>query len=206
MYLLFSDNKIQQYPYSLVELRRDNPSVSFPENMSAEDLAQWDVYPVEYSAPQFDPVTQEAIPVDPVWDEDREVWVETWQINDYSESDIKTRRLYAADYKGFSIKLNPCEAYQKIRAQATESLQLTVACTEFLAVLQDHKFGERNEFLFQQAFENVLGLCSLTDEDYQQLQVLMNQTGLGYIYTVWEGELPEECVDQECGIISGGGN
>lgn len=34
------------YPYSLEDLRRDNPNVSFPLFPSAEDLALYDVFPV----------------------------------------------------------------------------------------------------------------------------------------------------------------
>ena len=206
MFVLVSDNKVQQYPYSLVELHRDNPNVSFPNPISAEDLADWGVYQVEDSPPEFDEISQEALPLDPVWNEDKQAWVEAWQINDFSDDIVQQNCRNAADYRGFSTKLNESQAYSKIKTQATESLPLTVACTEFIAVLQDHKFGERNEFLFKQSFEAVLGLCSLEDADYQQLQCLMNLTGLGRIFTVWDGDLPADFVAQECGLISGGGN
>ena len=46
--------------YSLFQLRRDNPNVSFPEKPTAESLSGMDVYPVVQNAqPDYDRLTQE---------------------------------------------------------------------------------------------------------------------------------------------------
>lgn len=46
MFVLTFEGKLKKYPYSLGDLRRDNPSISFPAEPSLELLAQFGVYPV----------------------------------------------------------------------------------------------------------------------------------------------------------------
>ena len=53
MYLKLNNGIIEKYPYSIGELRRDNPNVSFPKNISAEILESFNVYEVvAVNAPQ----------------------------------------------------------------------------------------------------------------------------------------------------------
>jgi len=73
------DNTVNQYPYSVNHLKRDNPNTSFPAAMSDEQLAEYDVYPVtEASKPTFDPITQKAEEVTPVIINN--VWTQQWQV------------------------------------------------------------------------------------------------------------------------------
>jgi len=45
-------------PYTIGQLRRDNPQTSFPKNVPDEILASYDVYPVKVaSRPDYDPLT-----------------------------------------------------------------------------------------------------------------------------------------------------
>jgi hypothetical protein len=46
MYIKLKNNKIEQYPYSVGKLRQDNKDTSFPDKMSDETLAEWNVFPV----------------------------------------------------------------------------------------------------------------------------------------------------------------
>lgn len=46
MYVKLSNGAVDQYPYTVGDLRRDNPNTSFPKNPSNDTLADWDVYPV----------------------------------------------------------------------------------------------------------------------------------------------------------------
>jgi Phage tail assembly chaperone protein len=50
-YLLASNGTISKFPYSLEELRSDNPQTSFSVEMSAGELASWGVYSVEKQNP-----------------------------------------------------------------------------------------------------------------------------------------------------------
>ena len=46
-----TDGMVQQYPYSVGLLRKDNPNTSFPKKVSEEDLAAFNAYPVTEVTP-----------------------------------------------------------------------------------------------------------------------------------------------------------
>ena len=46
MYVKITNGQIDQYPYTVGNLRRDNPQTSFPRTIPAETLAEYGVYPV----------------------------------------------------------------------------------------------------------------------------------------------------------------
>ena len=46
-----TNNTVQQYPYSIGLLRKENPNTSFPKQVSAEDMASFNVYPVTEVTP-----------------------------------------------------------------------------------------------------------------------------------------------------------
>jgi len=59
MYVKVSNGAVEQYPYTLGKLRRDNPDTSFPKRATDSLLADWDVYPVVHQdQPTYDPKTQ----------------------------------------------------------------------------------------------------------------------------------------------------
>lgn len=77
MYIKLINNKIHSYPYSVAQLRQDNPQISFPEQVSEALLEEFDVYPVQpQPAPMVDHTKTftEGLPelVDGVW---KQVWV-----------------------------------------------------------------------------------------------------------------------------------
>tara|TARA_R110000851_G_scaffold72040_1_gene159963 strand:+ start:564 stop:1016 length:453 start_codon:yes stop_codon:yes gene_type:complete len=46
-----TNDTVQQYPYSVGLLRKENPNTSFPKQVSAEDMAAFNVYPVTEVTP-----------------------------------------------------------------------------------------------------------------------------------------------------------
>ena len=46
-----TDSTVEQYPYSLGLLRKDNPNTSFPKQPSVADMAAFNVYPVTEANP-----------------------------------------------------------------------------------------------------------------------------------------------------------
>ncbi|MCP4928377.1 MAG: hypothetical protein GY918_04895 [Gammaproteobacteria bacterium] len=61
MYVKVTSGQPDQYPYSVGQLRRDNPNVSFPKRVSDADLAAFNAYPVVIlDQPVFDVRTQNA--------------------------------------------------------------------------------------------------------------------------------------------------
>ena len=73
MFVKITNGQVDQYPYTIGDLRKANPNVSFPRNLSSDTLAQFGVYPVTIApAPEFNDrthrlVTQQPTLVNGVW-------------------------------------------------------------------------------------------------------------------------------------------
>ena len=61
MYAKITNGSVDQLPYTVGQLRRDNPNTSFPKRVTDEMLAGYGVVPVTYTdAPTYDERTQKA--------------------------------------------------------------------------------------------------------------------------------------------------
>lgn len=74
--------------------------------------------------------------------------------------------------------------YQVIRTKATTSLEVTVACTEFVAAVSDAKLGKANKDAIQACIWLLLIASNFTENELTQIQDLMDQSGLSEIYTL----------------------
>lgn len=62
MFVKLTNGQPSKYPYTLGELRRDNPQTSFPRTIPPEVLAAYDVYPVQVvTAPDVDSKTHRVV-------------------------------------------------------------------------------------------------------------------------------------------------
>jgi hypothetical protein len=62
VYVKTSNSEVVEYPYSIEQFRVDNPTISFPAEISNDTLAAYGVYPVSYApAPAYDPATQRLV-------------------------------------------------------------------------------------------------------------------------------------------------
>jgi len=67
MYVLAPNQTVEIYPYSIGDLRRDNPNTSYPRNPSDATLADWNVFPVtDKPTPDYNPATQNCNQVNPI--------------------------------------------------------------------------------------------------------------------------------------------
>lgn len=58
MFVKITNGQIDKYPYSVGDLRRDNPNTSFPKVIPEATMAKFGMYPVGYeAAPDYDPMT-----------------------------------------------------------------------------------------------------------------------------------------------------
>ena len=65
--------------YTIGQLRRDNPQVSFPKKISDATLAEYDVYPlVENAKPSYDPTTEKVVEGTPVRQGNR--YIQMWSV------------------------------------------------------------------------------------------------------------------------------
>ncbi len=59
MYVKITSGSVDTFPYSVGQLRRDNPNTSFPRQIASELLEDYGVYPVTVDAqPSYDDRTQ----------------------------------------------------------------------------------------------------------------------------------------------------
>lgn len=96
MYILTDDSAVLKFPYSVEELRSDNPNTSFPLLMSEEELAEWGVFTVEDQDPPAFNEQNESIEIAAPTLEDGE-WVREWLVTPASEEEIEHRALIKAD-------------------------------------------------------------------------------------------------------------
>ena len=80
-------NVIVKYPYSLRQLKEDNPKVSFTKtSMSDSDVRQqYGILEVKEVANPADD-TKTSVEVTPVWDGSE--WVQTWETTDLTDEEL----------------------------------------------------------------------------------------------------------------------
>lgn len=89
-YLLASNNSVLKFPYSLEELRSDNPQTSFAWEMRAGELAEWGVFAVEEeNAPAFNKQIEAIELQSPSLVNG--VWVQGWLVVAASAEEIERR-------------------------------------------------------------------------------------------------------------------
>jgi hypothetical protein len=58
MFVKITNGQVAQYPYTVGDLRRDNPNVSFPKSIPTSVMARYGMHPVGYQgAPEYNPMT-----------------------------------------------------------------------------------------------------------------------------------------------------
>ena len=92
IYVLAPDGVVQQYPYTVQQLRRDNRRIAFPRTISDELLARFNVYPVTRTDPpaDFDRATQNLVQGTPIQNEDGD-WEMGWDLIAISEEEAAER-------------------------------------------------------------------------------------------------------------------
>ena len=85
MYVRVIDGTARRY--TITDLRRANPNVSFPKELSDEALAEFNVYPLmPTKAPLGDVVTEAT----PVYNEATKQWEQQWSARDYTPDEVAT--------------------------------------------------------------------------------------------------------------------
>ncbi len=88
VYAKVENGAVVQYPYDLYTLRQDNPNTSFPDGMTAEQYAEWDMVPVTVDLePEFDGVYKELEAVGPTLIDG--VWTQGWSVVDRDPEDVQ---------------------------------------------------------------------------------------------------------------------
>ena len=89
MYVKTSNGAVEQFPYTLGNLRRDNPNTSFPKSISDATLASYGVYPVtQDDKPSYDNRTQK-VSRNTTPTETNGAWSVGWTITDRTAAEIQ---------------------------------------------------------------------------------------------------------------------
>lgn len=83
MYAKITNGVVEKYPYSIGQLRKDNPQTSFPRNPGPDTLAGFGVVPViDPGQPAHDPYTQSVDEFPPVFNDSTQQWERMWAVRD----------------------------------------------------------------------------------------------------------------------------
>lgn len=90
MYVLAPNQTVEIYPYSIGDLRRDNPNTSYPRNPSDATLADWNVFPVtDKPTPAYNPATQNCNQINPTLKAGK--WEMAWAVTPATPKQITER-------------------------------------------------------------------------------------------------------------------
>jgi hypothetical protein len=104
LYILTPPGEAEVYPYTLTDLRLDNPGVSFPRDMTNFDTSDWYCYPVQDTTPPSAPgkVAERIMP-----GRVGGVWYEQWVLVDITQQQIDDQ--WAAVRAERNEKLAACD-------------------------------------------------------------------------------------------------
>lgn len=92
-FALIENNVVKKFPYSVSELRRDNPGTSFPENVNENILKSWNVYSVVVPPqPTYDNLNENISASEPIYNENNKRWEIEWVISSATSEEIQKRK------------------------------------------------------------------------------------------------------------------
>jgi hypothetical protein len=95
MFALIINDVVEKYPYSIGQLRKDNPNVSFPREPSDSTLAAYNVFRVtRVDPPEVDYTKNvgETVP-----QKINGVWTQVWNVSDVDEDTLAERTAQKAE-------------------------------------------------------------------------------------------------------------
>jgi hypothetical protein len=162
-----------RWPYSLGQLRADEPSRSFSSSPSSRELAHYGVFRVvPQPQPQPDPATHRVVEAEPVEADGQ--WLQQWELVELTEAEREAyyRATHPPRWIEFSDSL-PVEVDQLLAAAQAVSPRLALALGVGLGKAAD---GDSRVFLG--AWQTCRGIGLIPPELVQGLQLLATQHDL----------------------------
>jgi hypothetical protein len=92
MFALLQNGSIERYPYTIADLRKDNPNVSLPLRPGDDVLEAFGMFRVFFSTqPAYDESSQVLTEGVPVFNSDDARWEQTWSVRDMTAEEIANR-------------------------------------------------------------------------------------------------------------------
>ena len=120
-YVKANNSSVVKFPYSIDDLKNDNPNTSFPVDVPTATLADWDVYPVEVN-PKPDVAPDQDAVVNSMPDYVNEVWVLGWTVQQKTAQEIA--QLADEVRAERNAKLTACDWTQLDDAPLTEAAKI----------------------------------------------------------------------------------
>jgi hypothetical protein len=98
MYVKVENEAVSQYPYTIGQLKKENPNTSFPENISDETLALFGVFNVQVPAYPHQDHTKNVTEELPVFVDNQ--WTASWIVTDATQEEIEKR----IDQKSITVR------------------------------------------------------------------------------------------------------
>lgn len=93
MYVKVKNGQVEQYPYTVDDLRRDNPNTSFPNVLSDQLLSEFNASTVVVTgAPAYNPMTHQAVQSGCTFHTGRMRWEMTWTIEPLTPEQIAEKQ------------------------------------------------------------------------------------------------------------------
>lgn len=90
VYVLAVDGVVQKYPYTITDMRVDNPNVSFPNEIGDDTAAGFNTFPVEeVEQPPYNRDTETLVWVNPTYSNGK--WRQNWRVDTLPQSEIDKR-------------------------------------------------------------------------------------------------------------------
>ena len=96
MFVKATNGQPNKFPYSVGQLRRDNPQTSFPKRIPDGLLAEWGVYPVAKTEKPDVDHTKSVTEGTPVLKGD--TWTQVWEVTDATAEEVAERTESQARY------------------------------------------------------------------------------------------------------------
>jgi len=108
MYVLAPNQIVDKFPYSIGDLRKDNPQVSFPKNPSLEMLATYDIFPVVSTGASYDSATQVATQEGCAYNSTLSHWETSWTVRAKTAEELQAdvAKLQAEIVQATQIRLD----------------------------------------------------------------------------------------------------
>lgn len=133
MYAKISNGAVEQFPYSLSDLRRDNPNTSFPQNPENSLLQSWDVFEVtQLSEPNDDPNANHINPNDAPHLENGQ-WVLGWTVTAKTAAEVQQ----ATDEEAARNRAERDDLLAKTDFYALSDVTMTDAMAAYRQALRD---------------------------------------------------------------------
>lgn len=119
MFAKINNEIIEKYPYTIGDLRKDNPNTSFPSIIPDDVLAEFGVIKVNSIDKPITDYTKNVIESDPVFDGSS--WVQVWVVADASQEEINER---------IAIKSNEIRSERDAKLASSDWTQLSDATVD----------------------------------------------------------------------------